>query len=37
MLTFEFLQLFQFQLFLLVVPIAASVKTKLGKGGTGEE
>jgi hypothetical protein len=35
MLNFEFLQLsdFQFQLFLPVVPIAASVKTKLGRGG----
>jgi hypothetical protein len=32
---FEFLQLsaFQFQLFLPVVPVAASVKTKLGLGG----
>jgi len=35
MLNFEFLQLsdFQFQLFLPVVPVAASVKTKLGRGG----
>jgi hypothetical protein len=34
-LDFEFLQLsaFQFQLFLPVVPVAASVKTKLGLGG----
>jgi|GEM_PF-3849994 len=39
MLDFEFLQLsdFQYQLFLPVVPMAASVKTKLGKGGAGEE
>ena len=39
MLNFEFLQLsaFLFQLFLPVVPVAASVKTKLGRGGTGEE
>jgi hypothetical protein len=38
-LDFEFLQLsaFQFQLFLPVVPVAASVETKLGRGGTGEE
>ena len=36
---FEFVQLsaFQFQLFLPVVPVAASVKTKFGRGGTGEE
>ncbi len=36
---FEFLQLsaFQFPLFLSVVPVAASVKTKLGRSGTGEE
>jgi len=34
MLNFEFNQLsaFQFQLFLPVVPVAASVKTKLGRG-----
>jgi len=39
MLGFEFLQLsdFQFPFFLPVVPVAASVKTKLGRGGTGEE
>jgi hypothetical protein len=39
MLNFEFNQLsaFQFQLFLPVVPIAASVKTKPGKGGAGED
>jgi hypothetical protein len=39
MLNFEFLQLsdFQLPLFLPVVPVAASVKTKLGRGGTGEE
>jgi hypothetical protein len=39
MLNFEFNQLsaFQFQLFLPVVPVAASVKTKLGRGGTGED
>ena len=39
MLNFEFNQLsdFQFQLFLPVVPVAASVKTKLRRGGTGEE
>jgi hypothetical protein len=39
MLHFEFRQLsdFQFQLFLPLVPVAASVKTKLGRGGTGEE
>ncbi len=39
MLDFEFNQLsdFQFQHFLPVVPVAASVKTKLGRGGTGEE
>jgi len=39
MMNFEFLQLsaFQFQLFLAVVPVAASVKTKLGRGGSGEE
>jgi len=36
---FEFLQLsaFLFQLFLPVVPVAASVKTKLGRGGSAEE
>ena len=36
---FEFVQLsaFQFQLFLPVVPVAASVKTKLGRGGMGED
>ncbi len=36
---FEFLQLsnFQFQLFLSVVPVAASVKTKLGRGGSVED
>jgi len=28
---------FQFQLFLSIVPVAVSVKTKLGRGGTGEE
>jgi hypothetical protein len=38
-LDFEFLQLsaFPFQLFLSVVPVAASVETKLGRGGTVEE
>jgi hypothetical protein len=36
---FEFLQLsdFQFPLFLSVVPVAASVKTKLGRGGSVED
>jgi len=36
---FEFLQLsaFQFPLFLSVVPVAASVKTKLGRGGSAED
>ncbi len=39
MLNFEFVQLsdFQFQLFLPVVPVAASVKTKFGRGGSAEE
>ena len=39
MLNFEFLQLsdFQFPLFLPVVPVAASVKTKLGRGGSAED
>jgi hypothetical protein len=39
MLNFEFNQLsdFQFQLFLPVVPVAASVKTKLGRGGSAED
>ena len=39
MLSFEFNQLsdFQFQLFLPLVPVTASVKTKLGRGGAGEE
>jgi len=39
MLNFEFLQFsdFQFQLFLPVVPVAASVKTKLGRGGSTED
>ena len=38
-LNFEFNQLsaFQFQLFLPMVPVAASVKTNLGRGGTGED
>jgi len=39
MLNFESLQLsaFLFQLFLPVVPVAASLKTKLGRDGAGEE
>jgi len=39
LINFEFLQLpdFQFPLFLPVVPVAASVKTKFGRGGTVEE
>jgi len=39
MLNFEFVQLpdFQFQLFLPVVPVAAGVKTKLGKSGSAED
>jgi hypothetical protein len=39
MLNFEFFQLsdFQFQHFLPVVPVAASVKTKLGRGGSAED
>jgi hypothetical protein len=38
-LDFEFLQLsaFQFQLFLPVVPVAASVETKFGRGGSAED
>jgi hypothetical protein len=39
MLNFEFVQLsdFQFPLFLPVVPVAASVKTKLGRGGSAKD